>query len=155
MSAGRSNVSQKPQNGKEKAPANEKREALQPRKKGREVRWLKELGALLQELGEDEEFCFVHEEALEKLVRGLQEEVNRMRASWQALSDEDKLMEIAAKAEWKPSKFGDGELTAVDSAPSLAEAVRAKGGRLVLGDRVYVLSKNGKWIQRYARGGGK
>jgi len=153
MSAGRSNVSQKPQNGKEKAPANEKREALQPRKKGREVGWLKELGVLLQELGEDGEFCFVHEEALEKLVRGLREELNRMREAWQSLQDEDKLAEIAAKARWTPSKFGDGELAAVDSAPSLAEAVRAKGGRLKLGDHVYVLSKNGKWLFRFPRGG--
>jgi len=155
MSAARPNVPQKPQNGKEKVPANEKREALQPRKKGREVKWLKEFSVLLQELAEDVEFCLVHEAALEKLARGVREEVNRMREAWESLQDEDKLAEIAAKARWMPSKYGDGDLTAVDSAPSLAEAVRAKGGRLVLGDHVYVLSKNSKWIRRYARGGGK
>jgi hypothetical protein len=116
------------------------------------VKWLKTLGELLQLLGEDPEFCLVHTEAVEKVLRHALEEVKRMKQAWQSLQDEDKLAEIAAKARWTPSKFGDGDLTAVDSAPSLAEAVRAKGGRLKLGDHVYVLSKNGKWLYRFARG---
>ena len=153
MSAARSNASRKPPNEKERALANEKRE--EPRKKGRQIKWMIELGVFLQQLGEDGEFCFVHEEALEKLVRGLQEEVGRMRASWQALSEEDKLAEIAAKAPWKKSAYGDGEYVAAEQVLALVEAVKAKGGRLQLGEHAYVLSKNGKWLQRYPRGGGK
>ena len=119
------------------------------------MKWLKTLGELLQLLAEDSEFCLVHGEAVEKLLRHAKEELQRAREAWQALSDEDKLREIAAKAPWKKRLYGEGEYVAVDLVPSLVEAVKAKQGRLVAGEYVYAVSRNGKWLYRFPRGGGK
>jgi len=119
------------------------------------MKWLKQLGELLQLLAEDTEFCLVHGEAIEKVVRGAREELRRAREAWQALQDEDKLSEIAAKAPWKRSRIGEGEYVAADLVPTLVQAVKAKQGRLYAGGYVYVISRNGKWIQRYPRGEGK
>jgi len=119
------------------------------------VKWLKTLGELLQLLAEDDEFCLVHTEAVEKVLRHALEEVKRMKQAWQALSDDDKLHEVVAKAPWKKSAYSDAEYVAVDLVPSLVEAVKAKQGRLYAGGYVYVISRNGKWLQRYPRGEGK
>ena len=120
------------------------------------MKWLKVLGELLLELdGVGIEFTLVHGEALEKLLRHVLEEAKRLKQAWEALSDEDKLTEIAAKAPWKRSRIGEGEYVAADLVPSLVQAVKAKQGRLYAGGYVYVLSKNGKWLQRYPRGGRK
>ena len=119
------------------------------------MKWLKELGELLQLLAEDSEFCLVHGEAVEKLLRHAKEELHRAREAWQALQDEDKLREIAAKAPWKKSAYSDAEYVAAELVPTLVQAVKAKQGRLYAGGYVYVISRNGKWIQRYPRGEGK
>ncbi len=116
------------------------------------MKWLKELGELLRLLAEDSEFCLVHGEAVEKLLRRTKEELRRARDAWQALSNEDKLPEVAAKVPWRKSAYGDSEYVAADLVPSLVQAVKAKQGRLYAGGYVYVLSRNGKWIQRYPRG---
>ena len=116
------------------------------------MKWLKELGGLLQLLGEDGEFCLVHTEAVEKVLRHALEEVKRLKQAWEALSDEDKLAEIVAKIPWKKSEYGNGEYVAADLVPSLVHAVKAKQGRLYAGGYVYVISRNGKWVQRYPRG---
>jgi len=96
---------------------------------------LKALGELLLQRVEDEEYCMIRDETVEKLLRHALDEIRRAHEAWKALSDE-------------------GEYVAADLVPSLTEAVRAKGGRLRLGNYVYILSKNEKWLQRYARGGG-
>jgi len=117
----------------------------------REIKWLRELSELLKLLSEDPEFYRIHTEAVEKLLRYVKEEVQRAREAWRALSDEDKLHEIAAKAPWRKSAYGDGEYVAAELVPTLMEAVKAKG-KLYASGYVYVLSKNGKWIQRFPRG---
>jgi len=116
------------------------------------VRWLKVLAELLSLLSEAEEFLLVHDEAVEKLLRTALEEVKRMREAWEALQEEDKLVEVAARAPWRKSRHGEGEYVPVDAVPLLAQAVKARQGRLYVGDYVYVISKNGKWIQRYQVG---
>jgi len=119
------------------------------------MKWLKELGELLQLLAEGPEFCFVHTEAVEKVLRYARDELQRAREAWQALQDEDKLPEIAAKAPWRKSAYSDAEYVAAELVPTLVQAVKAKQGRVYAGGYVYVLSKNGKWVQRYPRGGRK
>jgi hypothetical protein len=88
---------------------------------------------------------------LDKLLRQAAAEIRNVKKAWEALHDEDKLAEIANAAPWKPSRSGEGEYVAADLVPTLAAAVKARQGRLYAGDYVYVLSRNGKWIQRYVR----
>jgi hypothetical protein len=107
------------------------------------------LSQILAEL--TEEFVAVHRESLAKLLRQTLGEVRRMRQAWEALADEEKLLAVANAAPWKPSRTGEGEYVAADRVPTLAAAVKAKQGRLYAGNYVYVLSRNGKWIQRYVR----
>jgi hypothetical protein len=117
------------------------------------VKWLKGLGELLLQLGDLEpEFLFVHDEAIEKLLRQAAVDIRYMKHAWETLHDEEKLLEIANAAPWRKSRTGEGEYVAADLAPSLAEAIKARQGRLYAGDYVYTLSRNGRWIQRYARG---
>jgi hypothetical protein len=108
------------------------------------------LSELFRELA-DEEFAAVHREGVAKVLRQALEEIRRMKQTWQALEDEEKLLEIANAAPWRPSRTGEGEYVAADLVPTLAAAVKAKQGRLYAGNYVYVLSRNGKWIQRYVR----
>jgi hypothetical protein len=116
------------------------------------VKWLKGLGELLLQLGDlDSEFLFTHDEVLDKLLRQAAADIRGVKKAWEALHDEEKLLEIASNAPWKRSKTGEGEYVAADLAPSLAAAVKARQGRLYAGDYVYTLSRNGKWIQRYVR----
>jgi hypothetical protein len=116
------------------------------------VKWLKGLGELLLQLGDlDPEFLFVQDAEIEKLLRQAAADIRYMKRAWEALHDEDKLLEIANAAPWRKSRTGEGEYVAADLAPSLAQAIKARQGRLYAGDYVYVLSRNGKWIQRYVR----
>jgi hypothetical protein len=118
------------------------------------VKWLKGLGELLLQLGDlDPEFLFVQDAAIEKLLRQAAADIRYMKQAWEALRDEDKLLEIANAAPWRKSKTGEGEYVAADLAPTLAEAIKARQGRLYAGDYVYTLSRNGRWIQRYRRQG--
>jgi hypothetical protein len=128
----------------------------------RAVKWLKGLGELMLQLGDlDPEFLFVHDEAIEKLLRKAAADVRNIKQAWEALHDEDKLAEIAKSAPWRRSKTGEGEYVAADLVPTLVAAVKARQGRLYAGDYVYTLSGNEKWVQRYlrkpqkAQGGGK
>lgn len=107
---------------------------------------------MLLQLGDlDPEFLFVQDAEIEKLLRQVAADIRYMKRAWEALHDEEKLLEIANNAPWKRSKTGEGEYVAADLAPSLAAAVKARQGRLYAGDYVYTLSRNGKWIQRYMR----
>ena len=116
------------------------------------MKWLKGLGELLLQLGDlDPEFLFVQDAAIEKLLRQAAADIRYMKQAWEALHDEEKLLEIASAAPWRPSKTGEGEYVAADLVPTLAAAVKARQGRLYAGDYVYVLSRNGKWVQRYVR----
>jgi hypothetical protein len=116
------------------------------------VKWLKGLGELMLQLGDLEpEFLFVQDAALEKLFRQAAADIRYMKQAWEALRDEEKLLEIANAAPWKRSKTGEGEYVAADLVPTLAGAIKARQGRLYAGDYVYTLSRNGKWIQRYMR----
>jgi len=103
----------------------------------------------------DEAFLRVHGEDIEKRIDGLVEWLESLRNKWQQLEDPVKLEELAKTIEWRQSKVGRGEYAPVDTVPELfVDAVRARG-RLVVGNYAYVLSSNGKWLQRYARGNGK
>ena len=116
------------------------------------MKWLKGLGELLLQLGDlDPEFLFTHDEVLDKLLRQAAADIRSVKNAWGALHDEDKLLEIANSAPWRKSKSGEGEYVVTDLVPTLAAAVKARQGRLYAGDYVYVLSRNGKWIQRYMR----
>jgi hypothetical protein len=124
------------------------------------VKWLKGLGELMLQLGDlDPEFLFTHDEVLDKLLRQTAANIRSVKNAWEALHDEDKLAEIVKSAPWRKSRAGEGEYVAADLVPTLAAAVKARQGRLYAGEYVYVLSRNGKWIQRYLRkspnGGGK
>lgn len=119
------------------------------------VKFLKELGELLNLLGENPEFLYTHAEAIERVVKQAAADIRYMKHAWQALSEEEKLQEIAAKAPWKRSRSGRGEYVAADLVPSLIRAVKAKQGRLYAGEYVYLLSKSGKWLQRFPRKGGR
>jgi hypothetical protein len=116
------------------------------------VKWLKGLGELLLQLGDlDPEFLFVQDAAIEKLLRQAAADIRYMKQAWEALHDEEKLLEISSNLPWKRSKTGEGEYVAADLAPSLVRAIEARQGRLYAGGFVYTLSRNGKWIQRYVR----
>jgi hypothetical protein len=116
------------------------------------VKWLKGLGELLLQLGDlDPEFLFVQDAAIEKLLRQAAADIRYMKQAWEALHDEEKLAEIANAAPWKRSRTGEGEYVAADLVPTLAAAIKARQGRLYAGDYVYVLSRNGRWVQRYLR----
>jgi len=116
------------------------------------VKWLKGLGELLLQLGDlDPEFLFVQDAAIEKLLRQTAADIRYMKQAWEALRDEDKLLEIANAAPWRKSRTGEGEYAAADLVPTLAAAVKARQGRLYAGNYVYMLSRNGKWVQRYLR----
>ena len=116
------------------------------------MKWLKGLGELLLQLGDlDPEFLFAQDAAIEKLLRQAAADIRYMKQAWEALHDEEKLIEIASAAPWRKSRTGEGEYVAADLAPTLAEAIKARQGRLHAGDYVYTLSRNGRWIQRYAR----
>jgi hypothetical protein len=116
------------------------------------VKWLKGLGELLLQLGDlDPEFLFVQDAAIEKLLRQAAANIRYMKQAWEALHDEDKLLEIANAAPWRKSKTGEGEYVAADLVPTLAAAIKAKQGRLYIGNYTYMLSRNGRWVQRYVR----
>ena len=116
------------------------------------MKWLKGLGELLLQLGDlDPEFLFVQDAEIEKLLRQVAADIRYMKRAWEALHDEEKLLEIANAAPWRKSRTGEGEYVAADLALTLAEAIKARQGRLYAGDYVYTLSRNGRWIQRYAR----
>jgi hypothetical protein len=116
------------------------------------MRWLKGLGELLLQLGDlDPEFLLVHDEVLDKLLREAAADVRSISKAWQALHDEDKLLEIANSAPWRKSRTGEGEYVAADLVPMLVGAIKARQGRLYAGDYVYTLSRNEKWVQRYVR----
>ena len=116
------------------------------------MKWLKGLGELLLQLGDlDPEFLFVQDAAIEKLLRQAAADIRYMRQAWEALHDEDKLLEIANAAPWRKSKTGEGEYVAADLVPTLAAAIKAKQGRLYIGNYTYMLSRNGRWVQRYVR----
>jgi hypothetical protein len=112
-----------------------------------------DLAAYLADL--DEAFLRVHSEDIEKRIDELVEWIKSLRGKWQQLEDPVKLEELAKTIEWRQSKVGRGEYAPVDTVPELlVAAVKAKG-RLVIGEYAYVLSSNGKWLQRYARSNGK
>jgi predicted nuclease with TOPRIM domain len=105
--------------------------------------------------GLDEAFLRVHSEDIEKRIGELAEWVEKLRDKWQQLEDPAKLEELAKTIEWRQSKVGRGEYAPVDTVPELfVTAVKARG-RLVIGGYAYVLSSNGKWLQRYARSNGE
>jgi tRNA nucleotidyltransferase/poly(A) polymerase len=116
------------------------------------VKWLKGFGELALQLGDlDPEFLFTHDEAIEKLLRQVAAEIRHLKAAWEALHDENKLLEITASAPWRKSKTGEGEYVSAELVPTLVGAIKARQGRLYAGEYVYVLSRNGKWVQRYPR----
>jgi len=116
---------------------------------------LKALGELTQMLAENPEFTLVHAEAIEKVLKQAITDIGNLAQAWRSLQDEDRLQEVVCKTPWKRSAYGNSEYVAAELVPTLVQAVKAKQGRLYAGGYVYVLSKNGKWVQRYPRGGEK
>ena len=116
------------------------------------MKWLKGLGELMLQLGVSElEFLFTHDEVLERLLRQAAADIRYMKQAWDALHDEDKLLEIVNNAPWRKSKSGTGEYVRSSLVPTLTALIKAKQGRLYTRDYVYVLSRNGKWVERYVR----
>jgi hypothetical protein len=116
------------------------------------MKWLKGLGELLLQLGDlDSEFLFTHDEVLDKLLRQAAADIRSVKKAWEALHDEEKLLEIANAAPWRKSKKGEGEYVAADLVPTLAAAIKARQGRLYAGNYIYTLSRSERWVQRYMR----
>jgi tRNA nucleotidyltransferase/poly(A) polymerase len=120
----------------------------------RELKALVEIGLLIEQMGN------APRAFLEEVDEGLAKQVAQLRgwladalAKWKDLPPEVKVERLAAGAPWRASKTGEGEYVAADEAPELAEAIKARQGRLYAGDYVYTLSRNGRWIQRYRRQG--
>jgi hypothetical protein len=117
-----------------------------------EMKSLVEIGLLIEQMGN------APRAFLEEVDEGLAKQVAQLRgwladalAKWKDLPPEVKVERLAAGAPWRASKTGEGEYVAADEAPELAEAIKARQGRLYAGDYVYTLSRNGRWIQRRAR----
>jgi len=101
----------------------------------------------------DAEFLRVHAGDIARRIGEVKSWVGGLREKWEQLEEEAKLEELAKTVEWRPSQRGSGEYAPADKVPELLiAAIKRAGGRLALGGHAYVLSRNGRWVQRYARG---
>lgn len=118
------------------------------------VKTLAALARFLEELaGNDNGFLLVHDEAIAERIGKLAEELENLEAKWDALSTEQKAVEEAKLASWRKRRDRDGEYVDASLTPSLKELLKKKGGKAYLENYVYYMTRSGKWILRFERGG--
>ncbi len=119
----------------------------------KELKALVEIGLLIEQVG-NAPLAFLEEvdEGLAKQVAEIRGWLANALAKWKELPAEAKVEELAARANWRPSKYDEAEFVYASEVPELRELLeKCENGKLETGGFAYYL--RGNVIKRYPRGG--